>query len=180
VDSEQEHVARAARGDEDAFQLLWSRHRDAVYRFAFWVLQNSAAAEDVVQECFLALLEHPSRFDPKRASLRTLLLGIARNQCRNRWRKLRSEVALENEGISYDAPALDRLTSDEANAILNAAVANLPALQREALFLLEFEDLDLDEAASIARVSAGTLKARLHRGRERLKRELAWLAKEGF
>jgi RNA polymerase sigma-70 factor (ECF subfamily) len=75
---------------------------------------------------------------------------------------------------------LDRLASDEANAILNAAVANLPALQREALFLLEFEGLDLDEAAGIARVSAGTLKARLHRGRERLKRELAWLTKEGF
>ena len=151
-----------------------------MYRFACWVLQNSAAAEDVVQECFLALLEHPSRFDPKRASLRTLLLGIARNQCHNRWRKLRSEVALEDDGISHDIHALDRLASDEANAILNAAVASLHALQREALFLLEFEGLDLEEAASIARVSAGTLKARLHSGRERLKRELAWLAKEGF
>ena len=180
MDPEQEHVARAARGDEGAFQILWSRHRDAVYRFACWVLQNSAAAEDVVQECFLALLKHPSRFDPKRASLRTFLLAIARNQCRSRWRKLRSEVALKDEGISHDPEMLGRLASDEANAILNAAVANLPVLQREALFLFEFEGLDLDEAARIARVSVGTFKARLYRGRERLKRELAWLAKEGF
>lgn len=128
----------------------------------------------------MALLEHPSRFDPKRASLRTFLLGIARNNCRNRWRKLSPEVALEDKTLGHDPETLARLASDETNAILNAAVSNLPALQREALFLFEYEGLDLEEAASIARVGTGTFKARLHRGRERLKRELAWLAKEGF
>jgi len=48
-----------ARGDEDAFRALWSSHRDAVYRFACWVLQDGASAEDVVQDCFIALIEHP-------------------------------------------------------------------------------------------------------------------------
>jgi RNA polymerase sigma-70 factor (ECF subfamily) len=180
VDPEQQQVARAASGDEVAFQVVWSSHRDTVYRFACWVLQDAAAAEDVVQECFMALLEHPARFDPARASLRAFLLGIARNQCRNRWRRLRSEVELEEKSMGYDPRTLDCLALDEANAILNAAVGNLPPLQREALFLFEYEGLGLEDAASIARVGVGTFKARLHRGRERLKRELAWLVKEGF
>lgn len=180
VDPEQEQIEHAARGDETAFHVLWSSHRETLYRFACWMLQDAAAAEDVVQDCFMALLEHPTRFDPARASLRTFLLGIARNQCRSRWRRLEFEVELEEKTMGYDPETLSSLAFDEVNAIVNAAVSNLPPLQREALFLVEYECLGLEEAASVARVGVGSFKARLHRGRERLKRELAWLAKKGF
>ena len=142
MDPERLLLARAAAGDENAFRILWLEHRDAVYAFSCWTLQDSAAAEDVVQDCFLALLEHPKRFDPARASLRTFLLGIARNQCRNRWRKFASEVELDEPDNDAGAPqsTLDHIVSTEENAILNAAVAALPAsLQREALFLFEYE-----------------------------------------
>jgi RNA polymerase sigma factor (sigma-70 family) len=180
VHTEQQHVARAARGDEDAFHVLWSYHRGAVYRFACWILQDAVSAEDVVQECFVALLEHPARFDPAQASLRGFLLAIARNKCRSRWRALAPEVALEDKTIGYDPEVLEHMASDETNAILNAAVAGLPPLQREAIFLAEYEDLGLEEAAKVAGVAVGAFKARLYRGRERLKRELAWLTKEGY
>ncbi len=173
-------VALAARGDEEAFRTLWTSHRDAVYRYACWVLQDGASAEDVVQDCFIALIEHPTRYDPNQASLRTYLLGIARNKCRGIWRELGPEVSLECEPLGHDPGTLDRLESDEASAILNSAVRTLPPLQREALFLFEYEGLSLEEAAKMANVNVGTLKARLQRGRERLKRELAWMAKEGF
>ena len=171
-------MASAARGDEDAFQALWSSHRDAVYRFACWVLQDIAAAEDVVQECFLSLLDQSARFDSGRASLRVFLLGIARNKCRSRWRKLAPEVEFEDESVGYDPKTLDCLASEETAAILNAAVGKLPPFQREALFLFEYEGLSIEEASVVARVSVGTFKARLHRGRGRLKRQLAWLVKE--
>lgn len=177
---EQQQVARAARGDEDAFQALWSAHRDAVYRFACWMLQDTVAAEDTVQECFLALIEHPARFDPSRACLRTFLLAIARNKCRSRWRELAPEVPLRHQELCQNPETLELLAADEAIAVLNTAVANLPALLREALFLFEYEGFTLEQAADVAGVSVETLKGRLHRGRERLKRELAWLAKEGF
>ncbi len=180
MESEREQISRAARGDEEAFRILWSRHRDSVYRFAFWVLQDGASAEDVVQECFLALLEHPSRFDPARASLRTFLLGIARNNCRSRWREREPEVELEGRTFAYDPATLSAMQSSEASEILNSALRNLPPFQREALYLFEYEGLRLEEAASAARVSVGTLKSRLRRGRERLKRELTSLVKEGF
>jgi RNA polymerase sigma-70 factor (ECF subfamily) len=179
VQSEQHLISRAARGDEEAFRTLWSSHRDALYRYACWVLQDVAAAEDVVQECYLTLIAHPERFDPTRAPLRVFLLAIARNKCRSRWRECTSQVALEDQEPARDPGPLARLVVDETSAVLNEAVAKLPALQREAVFLFEFEGLTLEQAAKLSGVNVGTLKARLHRGRERLKRELAWLAKEG-
>lgn len=180
VQSEQDLISRAARGDEVAFRALWYSHRDALYRYACWILQDVAAAEDVVQECFLTLIARPKRFDPMRAPLRIFLLAIARNKCRSRWRECSSEVGLGEQEPAHDQGTLARLMADETSAILNAAVASLPGLQREAVFLFEFEGLSLEEAASVSGVNVGTLKARLHRGRERLKRELAWLAKEGY
>jgi RNA polymerase sigma-70 factor, ECF subfamily len=182
VASKREQVELAARGDAVAFQAIWSAHREAVYRFASWMLQDQAAAEDIAQECFLALLQHPRRFDAARASLKTFLLAIARNQCRIRWRESRLETALEEGAEDSHAPetAIDRLASAEAAGILNAAIANLPPLQREALFLFEFEGMSLEEAATVAGADTGTLKSRLYRGRQRLKRELSWLVKEGF
>lgn len=63
---------------------------------------------------------------------------------------------------------------------MNAAIANLPPLQREALFLFEYEELTLDEAAAVANTDTQTLKSRLYRGRQRLKRELEWIFKKGL
>jgi RNA polymerase sigma-70 factor, ECF subfamily len=182
VASEQELVELAARGDVRAFQEIWNAHRAAVHRFACWMLNDPASAEDVTQECFLALLEHPGRFNPSRASLRTLLLAIARNQCSLRRRRLQRETCLEDNaaGLPAAEPATAQVAFAEAAAILNAAMANLPPLQREALFLFEYEELSLEEAAAVAGTDIGTLKSRLYRGRQRLKRELSWLAQEGF
>jgi RNA polymerase sigma-70 factor (ECF subfamily) len=175
VHSERDQLARAARGDTGAFQSIWTAHRDAVYRFACWTLQDSPTAEDVTQECFLALLDHPARFDPSRGSLRTFLLAIARNHCRRRGP---AEDPLDD--VELSAPEAPDLATAELHDLLNAAVADLPPLQREALYLFEYEDLTLDESAAIAGTDVGTFKSRLHRARQRLKRELAWLARQGL
>jgi len=70
-----------------------------------------------------------------------------------------------------DAP-VEALSPDLAVAV-EQAVSSLPALQREAIVLFEYEDFTLDEIAAVAGVDAGTIKSRLHRARERLKRLLA-------
>ena len=70
---------RASRGDEAAFLLLYERHRDAVFRFAYRLLGSVGSAEDVTHDCFLSLLKQPGKFDASRASLRTYLLAAARN-----------------------------------------------------------------------------------------------------
>ena len=61
-------LKRASRGDEAAFLLLYERHRDAVYRFAYRMLDSASAAEDVAHDCFLSLIKQPQNFDSTRAS----------------------------------------------------------------------------------------------------------------
>ena len=77
--TDEQLLKRASRGDEAAFLLLYERHREAVFRFAYRMLGDSAQAEDITQECFLSLVRRPDSFDETRAKLRTYLLGATRN-----------------------------------------------------------------------------------------------------
>jgi len=182
VDSEQNQLVRASQGNAAAFRAIWGSHRDVVYKFAVWMTGDVANAEDITQASFLTLLEQPTRFQPSRGSLRTFLLAITRNQCRLQSRALWREVGLEEaDEMSFQlAELLDRLTAEESMAIVNAAIANLPPLQREAIFLFEYEELTLDEAAAVANIDTGTFKSRFHRARLRLKRELEGVFKKGL
>jgi RNA polymerase sigma-70 factor (ECF subfamily) len=172
--SERELVRRAARGDEAAFLAVWNGHRDSVYRFAAWMTADRSAAEDIAQETFLALLRHPDRFKSEVAPLRTYLLGIARNLCRKRLRQLRPEVDFDaDEAVPADS--LDHILAAETEAALHSAIAALPVPQREALFLFQFEELALAEVAAIAGMEVNAVKVRLHRARQRLRRQLSWM-----
>jgi RNA polymerase sigma-70 factor (ECF subfamily) len=174
VIAESDLVRRAAKGDESAFLIVCEQHRDEVYRFASWMLTDSSGAEDVTQESFLALLDHPSRFDPVAGSLRTFLLAIARNFCRNRLRKLRPEEDLDVEEAS-GADLLDRAVQMETSEMVQSAIAALPPLQREVVFLFEYEELPMAEIASLLATDVNTIKGRLYRARQRLRRELLWM-----
>lgn len=167
---------RASRGDEAAFLLLYERHRDAVFRFAYRMLGVVAQAEDVTQDCFLSLIRRPEDFDATRASLRTYLLAAARNLALKSLRRQGQEVALEDfteearrEGSEEP---LRKLLDEELAFEVSRAVATLPPLQREALVLFEYEELSLKEIAAVVEADVGTVKARLHRARQRLRREL--------
>ena len=172
---EDELVIRAARGDEAAFRTIWHRHRDAVYRFAAWMLREPSAAEDVTQDTFLALLQEPGRYNAQTGSLRTFLFAIARNVCRNKLRKLRPEEDLEFDGQSPGSDSLSSLLAAESDEALRSAIALLPALQREVLFLFEFEELSLVDVATVLQVDPNAVKGRLHRARQRLRKDLSWM-----
>lgn len=174
--TDEQLLKRASRGDEAAFLLLYERHRDAVFRFAYRMLGLSAQAEDVTHDCFLSLMRRPEGFDESRATLRTYLLAAARNLSLKYLRRQGSEVALEEfseepEPSRTEEP-LRKLLDEELAFEVSRAVASLPPLQREALLLFEYEELSLKEIASIVQADVGTVKARLHRARARLKREL--------
>jgi RNA polymerase sigma-70 factor (ECF subfamily) len=154
---------------ETAFQSAFDDHKDAVYRFA-WRMSGPEAAEDITQDVFLTLLHHPERFDATRGTLRAFLLGIARNLALKRWRDAHRWDPLDDE--AFVAPAIDPTQSETAE-IVGAAVRALPPLQREALILAEYEELSLDEIARAVDAEVGTVKSRLHRARQNLKRLLA-------
>jgi RNA polymerase sigma-70 factor (ECF subfamily) len=169
-------LASAANGDTTAFQILYQRYRDPIFRFAFRMLGSVEAAEDVAHDCFLSLITDPGRFDSRRASLRTYLYGAARNLAAKRYNSFARETALDE--LTEEPAAADRhepisqVLDDELASEVAQAIATLPPLQREALVLFEYEELSLAEIGEIVGADTNTVKARLFRAREKLRVKL--------
>jgi RNA polymerase sigma-70 factor (ECF subfamily) len=155
---------------DNEVQAAFEEHKDAVYRFAWRMMNSPAAAEDVAQDVFLALLRQPGRFDPGRGRLRSFLLGITRNLVLKRWRDENEWEELGDEQLLRVSASSQR---NETAIIVGEAVRALPVLQREVLILAEYEELSLEEIARAVESEVGTVKSRLHRARENLRRILA-------
>ena len=153
--------------NDSELRQAFEQHKDAVYRFAWRMTASPETAEDIAQEVFLSLVRRPDSFDPARGSLRAFLLGAARNQARKRFREEQRWDVLEDDDIAFVPSAYV-----DVAAAVGAAVQALPPLQREALILAEYEDLSLEEIAGAVEAEIGTVKARLHRARENLRRAL--------
>lgn len=169
-------LEQAANGQTKAFQILYERYRDPIYRFAYRLLGSAEAAEDVAHDCFLSLITEPSRFDATKASLRTYLFGAARNQAAKRYVTFGREAALEDLAAEPRIPdhrePIRQVLDDELAIEVQKAIASLPPLQREALVLFEYEDLSLAEVAAIVGADSNTVKARLFRARDKLRSKL--------
>jgi len=176
--AEAELLLRAGRGDEAAFLLLYERHRTPVFRFACRMLGSAQQAEDVTQECFLSILRRPEAFQAERASLRTYLCAIARHLALKQLRKRGQETLVDeppeeaSRGAAGERDALSTVIEAEAAEAVRQAVLALPPLQREAVVLFEYQELSLVDIATVCEVDVGTVKSRLHRARERLRRTL--------
>jgi len=169
----------ARRGEEAAFLTLYQRHRDCVFRFTYRMLGSVQLAEDVTHDCFLSLMSKPRLFDPSRSSVRTYLCAAARNLAYRRLRRMGREATVDEMSDTQAderAGPLEQVLAGELADTVKQAVASLPPLQREAIILFEFEDLSLADIAAVGQTDVGTIKSRLHRARERLRRLLApWL-----
>jgi RNA polymerase sigma-70 factor, ECF subfamily len=174
--TDEQLLEQAANGNTAAFQILYERYRDPIFRFAFRLLGSVEAAEDVAQDCFVSLIKAPARFDASRASLRTYLYGAARNQASKRYQGLGRETAIDE--LADEPHSADRhgpmalVLDDELAGEVARAIASLPPLQREALVLFEYEELSLAEIAAVVGADAGTVKGRLFRAREKLRARL--------
>jgi RNA polymerase sigma-70 factor (ECF subfamily) len=89
-------IAQIAGGDREAFAELYRRYRLDICRFAAHMCGSPAAAEDILHEVFVAVIESASRYSPERARPKLWLLGIARNHAR-RFRSLRPTLALPDD-----------------------------------------------------------------------------------
>jgi RNA polymerase sigma-70 factor, ECF subfamily len=151
------------------FQAAFDQHKDLVHRFA-WRMAGPGAAEDITQDVFVALLRQPDRFDPAKGTLRAFLLGIARNLALKHWRAEHRFEALDEEAMAAELVDFD---SGDIGELVGRAVRALGPLQREVVILAEYEGLTLAEIARAVDADVGTVKSRLHRARENLRRTLA-------
>lgn len=191
-------LRRMMAGDEEAFTLLYRRKQPAIYRFALRMSRNTALAEDVTQEVFMALVRDARRFDPTRGTLGGYLFGVARNHLRKRWEQERrfaplaceaDELGEHGAGDGMALPggahgayghgngsavhsALDAFSSIEATARVRQAIGTLPDNYREVVALCELEEMSYEEAASALGCPVGTVRSRLHRARALLLEKL--------
>ena len=172
IASDDELVARIAAGDSAAFTTLFGRRQADVFRFALHMTGSPAAAEDVTQEVFLAIIGDAGRYEAGRSSVRAWLCGIARNHARRRLEREGPLVALRDDADGEEAAEvavfpdpLGDLTRAERIEELRRAVLTLPVRYREAVVLCDLQELSYADAAAALDCAIGTVRSRLHRGR---------------
>lgn len=173
-------------GAAEAYERLVADYQQPVYNLVCRLLGDSSEACDVVQEVFLKVFRKVGSFRGD-SSLKTWIYRIAVNEGYNyqRWysRHRRQEVGLEGDaegGPSYSQrlsdpgrSPLDCAVAQERHGMIQAALSRLNASFRAAVVLRDVEELSYEEIAEILRVPLGTVKSRILRGREALRRELA-------
>jgi RNA polymerase sigma-70 factor (ECF subfamily) len=169
-DSDATLVERANRGDADAFEALYRRHRDWVVAVARRFGGNDEDALDVLQDTFAHLFGRFPGFELT-AALRTFLYPVVKHLSLDRRRRRRPEVDIDT--VLEDLPQPENPAGGEA-AALSRALADVPGPQREVVLLRFVDDLSLEQIAAAVDVPVGTVKSRLHHAlralRERLRR----------
>lgn len=176
-------VALACEGNRGAFAELVDLYKSRIFHLAYRMLGNRQEAEDVVQDTFLRMYEHLSSFDRSR-KFSTWLYRIATNLCIDRLRRRRSVYSLDadmTEGdnmdgysvLRSDAPGPEEaLVLTERQRMVLEAIDALPDKYKTAVALRYYQDLSLQEISEIMQIPVSTVKTRIHRGREYLRRKL--------
>ncbi|MBI3152301.1 MAG: RNA polymerase sigma factor [Chloroflexi bacterium] len=171
-------IRRAANGDTTAWEPLMLAHQQAVFRLSYLLLGDPDDAEDVAQETFLRAWKHLRRFDLTRP-FRPWLLSIASNLASNRRRSAGRYLAaltraFRNEPASagIEEKSVQHMEGNE----LWQAVKNLEFTDQQIIYLRYFLELPVHEAAEVLQVAEGTVKSRLNRALEKLRK----IIQEGF
>jgi RNA polymerase sigma-70 factor (ECF subfamily) len=186
VSEEDARIVRGLRaGIEEAYEELIERFQQPVYGMVYRLLDNPSDAADVVQDVFVKVFRNIHSFRGQ-SSLRTWIYRIAVNEAHNqrRWfsRHCRREVPLEresdNDAQKFDIPADNALSpfhlalDGENRMLIEQALARVKPAFRMVVVLRDIENLSYEEIADILQLSLGTVKSRILRGREALRREL--------
>ena len=152
-----------------AILQYFDQHHLPLFRFAWHLTGSVADAEDIVQECFLALLRPDCAFDPARTALRTYLFGAVRNQALKRFS---GREAAADEIATATTPERECFEAELRRAV-RRAILRLPEGQREVLVLSHYEQLPPAEIAAVLEMDVGAVKSRLQRARATLRSLLA-------
>ena len=184
-------MVRFQRGDRTAFAALVRRHQKPLYNFAFRQLGAQSAAEDVVQDAFVRVVQSAADFKHE-ARFTTWVYTITRNLCIDQMRKraLRRHASLDDArpgrgGEEGEGPTLGEQTADTRASVereatgtelkerIAKAVDALPEDQREVFLLRELSNLPFKEIAEITGVPENTVKSRMRYALERLQQALS-------
>ena len=185
--AEVKFIERLKNGEAAAFEMLIRERSGEIYGLLYRLTENAEEARDLTQETFLRAFQSIGHFRGE-ADLRTWIYRIAINQARNRWRwwrrrKRDSTVSLDaNDGRGQPLVASLRAgrssnpehatLAHEREGALNTALQSLGRSYRETVILRDLEGFSYDEIATTLGISIGTVKSRLARGRQELRKRL--------
>lgn len=185
--AEAEFIERLKRGEAAAFEELVGERSGEIYGLLFRLTENSEEARDLTQETFLRAFQSIDRFRGE-ADLKTWIYRIAINQARNRWRWWRrrrrdSTVSLDAKVGQSEQTLMSTLAATsqspeqstlahEREVALRSALSRLGRAYRETVILRDIEGFSYEEIASTLDINVGTVKSRLARGRQELRRKL--------
>jgi RNA polymerase sigma-70 factor (ECF subfamily) len=176
--ADEELMQLVYRNDATAFEVLYDRHADAAFSLAYRMCAQRALAEDVVQEAFLSLWRSRARYDRRRGSVRTWVLGIVHNRAIDalRRRTARDRGAVSGEGIEQQLVAPQRTDAEfarreEAREIRDA-LEQLPDEQSRVIELAYFGGLTHIQIAAMLDTPVGTVKGRMRLGLAKMRMAL--------
>jgi RNA polymerase sigma-70 factor (ECF subfamily) len=169
-------ILRLQAGDLESLGQLYDRHRLPVFRTALAITHDQDAAEDILQEVFLRLHQYVHRVDtslPLSPWLYRITVNLSYTYVtrRNKWRVPLEDFVDQLIGPAKYSPEPEAERHDELR-LMQKAIDTLPFSQRVVIVLYYLNDLSLQEIADILGVPVGTVKSRLHYGRESLRRQL--------
>lgn len=168
------------KGEALAMDEILKRYKNPIYCFAYRLMGNASEAEDIAQEVFLRLHQHRAEYRPI-GKFRTWLFSIAHNLCissirKRKWLTLWPRKFDEPEELadfqSPDPSPGEQAATNEIQDVVKRCIQGLPFLQKEALILREYQNLDYQEISGILNKSLGAVKTLIHRARENLKDKL--------
>ena len=186
LSEEDARILRGLRaGIEGAYEELINKYEQPIYGLVYRLVGNEPDARDVVQEVFLKVFRGVNSFR-ERCSLRTWIYRIAVNEAHNhrRWwmRHCRHEISIEKDWTERDvsiecAPdpgrsPYDQVVDSEMRVLVERALTRINPIFQAAVVLRDIQNLSYEEIAEILQVSLGTVKSRILRGREALRRAL--------
>ena len=177
-------MARIAKGDEDAFEILVNRHQTSVLNLIYRFIGDRTQAKDLAQEVFLRVWQTAKCYEPK-AKFTTWIYRIATNLCLNELKSARRRRwfpfprSNENEGYTFEETLSDGspnaeevLLTKERSRQISDALQSLPPNQRMALVLKRYDDLSYQEIAQILGCSVSAVESLLVRAKRTLQERL--------
>ncbi len=181
-------VTQVKKGDQEAFEGIVDLFKDKIYRHCFRMVGNGHEAEDLAQETFLRAYRNISKYNNE-YKFSTWIFRIATNLCIDRLRKKKPDYYLDAEvpgtdganmysQLSTEEPLPEEvITENEQWNELQAEIMKLPEKYRTAILLKYVEDLSLEEISQVMDIPVPTVKTRIHRGREALKKVFQMVVK---
>jgi RNA polymerase sigma-70 factor (ECF subfamily) len=166
VKSDEDLMDDVRRGARGAFETLFGRYREPVWRFFRRRAADGGAAEELAQDTFVAVLEGAGRYQ-QRGSFRSYLFGIAFNVLQSERRRSARRPSV---GIAVDPPSAD--APPDAAIWVRDALLTLDEPEREILMLREYEQLSYQEIADVRGIPLNTVRSQLFRARGTMKTAL--------